>query len=154
MVKATVLAAMETSCASDRHQALRSCACCHQVAASAGSATSRLDSHIPEARVKPTRRGTVPLELKSCGLAALSRRRDPGQGRGQNWTARYRNPWRWTRISAFAVGRTLPTLGGRDDLLQELNSIVNEAQKRDAEDERRLYDPMLRDRPASFKQQR
>jgi hypothetical protein len=32
-------------------------------------------------------------------------------------------------------------------LLEELIRIVNEAQKRDAEDERRLYDPMLRDRP-------
>ena len=32
-------------------------------------------------------------------------------------------------------------------MLEELIRIVNEAQKRDAEDERRLYDPMLRDRP-------
>jgi hypothetical protein len=34
------------------------------------------------------------------------------------------------------------------DRLEELIRIVNEAQARDAEDERRLYDPMLRDRPA------
>ena len=36
------------------------------------------------------------------------------------------------------------------DLLQEMVRIVKEAQERDAEDERRLYDPMLRDRPLSF----
>jgi hypothetical protein len=36
------------------------------------------------------------------------------------------------------------------ELLQELIRIINEAQERDAEDERRLYDPMLRDRPHSF----
>lgn len=40
------------------------------------------------------------------------------------------------------------------DLLQELVRIVNEAQERDAEDERRLYDPMLRDRPLSFQSKR
>ena len=34
------------------------------------------------------------------------------------------------------------------DLLEELVRIVNKAQERDAEDERRLYDPMLRDRPS------
>jgi len=34
------------------------------------------------------------------------------------------------------------------DLLEELIRIVNEAQKRDAEDERRLYDPMVRERPS------
>lgn len=37
------------------------------------------------------------------------------------------------------------------DLLVELVRIVNKAQERDAEDERRLYDPMLRDRPAEAK---
>ena len=37
------------------------------------------------------------------------------------------------------------------DLLEELIRIVNKAQERDAEDERRLYDPMLRDRPAEAK---
>jgi hypothetical protein len=40
------------------------------------------------------------------------------------------------------------------DLLEELIRIVNEAQQRDAEDERRLYDPMLRDRPSSFPRRR
>jgi hypothetical protein len=40
------------------------------------------------------------------------------------------------------------------DLLEELIRIVNEAQARDAEDERRLYDPMLRDRPWSFQGRR
>ena len=34
------------------------------------------------------------------------------------------------------------------DLLEELIRIVNKAQERDAQDERRLYDPMLRDRLA------
>ena len=34
------------------------------------------------------------------------------------------------------------------DPLEELIRVVNEAQERDAEDERRLYDPMLRDRPS------
>ena len=38
------------------------------------------------------------------------------------------------------------------DLLEELIRIVNKAQERDAEDERRgEYDPMLRDRPAEAK---
>ena len=36
------------------------------------------------------------------------------------------------------------------DFLEELIRIVNEAQTRDAEDERRLYDPMLRGRPSFF----
>ena len=40
------------------------------------------------------------------------------------------------------------------NLLEELIRIVNEAQNRDAEDERRLYDPMLRDRPPSFQGRR
>ena len=40
------------------------------------------------------------------------------------------------------------------DLLEELIRIVNKAQERDAEDERRLYDPMLRDRPLSFQGKR
>jgi hypothetical protein len=39
------------------------------------------------------------------------------------------------------------------DLLKELIGIVNEAQKRDAEDERRLYDPMLGDRPSCQRRQ-
>ena len=34
--------------------------------------------------------------------------------------------------------------------VEELIRIVNEAQERDAEDERRLYDPMLRDRGRKF----
>jgi hypothetical protein len=34
------------------------------------------------------------------------------------------------------------------DPLEELIRVANEAQERDAEDERRLYDPMLRDRPS------
>ena len=34
------------------------------------------------------------------------------------------------------------------DLLKELVRIVNKAQERDAEDERRLYGPMLRDWPS------
>jgi hypothetical protein len=37
--------------------------------------------------------------------------------------------------------------------IEELVRIVNEAQERDAEDERRLYDPMLHDRP-SFQRRR
>jgi hypothetical protein len=37
--------------------------------------------------------------------------------------------------------------------LADIVRIVNEAQERDAEDERRLYDPMLRDRP-SFQRRR
>ena len=36
------------------------------------------------------------------------------------------------------------------DLLEELIRIVNKAQERDAQDERRLYDSMLRDRPLFF----
>jgi hypothetical protein len=39
------------------------------------------------------------------------------------------------------------------DLLEELVRIVNEARARDAEDERRLYDPMFRAEP-SFQRQR
>jgi hypothetical protein len=40
------------------------------------------------------------------------------------------------------------------ELLEELVRIINKAQERDAEDERRLYDPMLRDRPLSFQGKR
>ena len=40
------------------------------------------------------------------------------------------------------------------DLLEELIRIVNKAQERDAEDERRLYYPMLRDRPSFFQGRR
>jgi hypothetical protein len=40
------------------------------------------------------------------------------------------------------------------ELLGELIRIVNEAQERDAEDERRLYDPMLGNRPPSFQRRR
>jgi hypothetical protein len=40
------------------------------------------------------------------------------------------------------------------DLLEELIRIINKAQERDAEDERRLYDPMLRDRPLAFQGKR
>jgi hypothetical protein len=40
------------------------------------------------------------------------------------------------------------------DPLDELLRIVNEAQERDAEDERQLYDPMLRERPSFFQRRR
>jgi hypothetical protein len=40
------------------------------------------------------------------------------------------------------------------DPLEELMRIVNEAQERDAEDERRLYHPMRGDRPSSFRGRR
>lgn len=40
------------------------------------------------------------------------------------------------------------------DFLEELIRIVNEAQKVDAEDERRLYDPTFRNRPSSFQRRR
>jgi hypothetical protein len=40
------------------------------------------------------------------------------------------------------------------DLLKELIRIVNEGQDRDAKDELRLYDPMLRDRPSLFQRPR
>ena len=36
------------------------------------------------------------------------------------------------------------------DPLEELIRVVNEAQQRDADDERRLYHPMCRNRPSSF----
>jgi hypothetical protein len=40
------------------------------------------------------------------------------------------------------------------DPLEELIRVVNEAQERDAEDERRLYHPMCGDRPLSFQRRR
>jgi hypothetical protein len=40
------------------------------------------------------------------------------------------------------------------DPLEELIRAVNEAQERDAEDERRLYRPMCGDRPSSFQRRR
>ena len=40
------------------------------------------------------------------------------------------------------------------DLLEELIRIVNHAQERDAADERRLYDPMLRYPRSSFERRR
>ncbi len=40
------------------------------------------------------------------------------------------------------------------DPLEELIRVVNEAQERDAQDERRLYDPMLGERPSSFQRRR
>ena len=40
---------------------------------------------------------------------------------------------------------------GMDPLDEELIRVVNEAQQRDADDERRLYHPMCRNRPSSFK---
>jgi hypothetical protein len=43
---------------------------------------------------------------------------------------------------------------GMDPLDEELIRVVNEAQERDAEDERRLYHPMCRNRPSSFKRPR
>ena len=41
-----------------------------------------------------------------------------------------------------------------DPLDEELIRVVNEAQERDAEDERRLYHPMCRNRPSSFQHRR
>jgi hypothetical protein len=43
---------------------------------------------------------------------------------------------------------------GMDPLDEELIRVVNEAQERDAEDERRLYHPMCRNRPSSFQRRR
>jgi hypothetical protein len=40
------------------------------------------------------------------------------------------------------------------DRLEELIRVVNEAQERDAEDERRLYHPMRGDRPSFFQTRR
>jgi hypothetical protein len=40
------------------------------------------------------------------------------------------------------------------DPIDELRRIINEAQERDAEDERRLYRPTQGDRPASFRRRR
>jgi hypothetical protein len=40
------------------------------------------------------------------------------------------------------------------DPIDELIRVVNEAQERDAEDERRLYPPMRGDRPSSFRRRR
>jgi hypothetical protein len=40
------------------------------------------------------------------------------------------------------------------DPLEELIRVVNEAQARDAEDERRLYHPMCGNRPSSFQPRR
>jgi hypothetical protein len=40
------------------------------------------------------------------------------------------------------------------DPLKELICVVNEAQDRDARDERRLYDPKFRDRPFVSQQRR
>jgi hypothetical protein len=40
------------------------------------------------------------------------------------------------------------------DPLEELIRVVNEAQERDAQDERRLYDPMLGERPPFFQPRR
>jgi hypothetical protein len=37
------------------------------------------------------------------------------------------------------------------DPLEELIRVVNEAQERDAEDERLLYYPMRKDRPSSYR---
>ena len=48
-----------------------------------------------------------------------------------------------------------PTGSSADiDPLEELIRVVNEAQERDAEDERRLYHPMCGDRPSSFQRRR
>ena len=40
------------------------------------------------------------------------------------------------------------------DPLEELIRVVNEAQERDAEDERRLYHPVRGDRPSLFQRRR
>jgi hypothetical protein len=40
------------------------------------------------------------------------------------------------------------------DPLEELIRVVNEAQERDAEDERRLHHPMRGDRPSFFQRRR
>ena len=54
------------------------------------------------------------------------------------------SPWRERDDRHFAKSvDPLADVG----LLEELIRIVNEAQKRDAEDERQLYDPMHHDRP-------
>jgi hypothetical protein len=42
----------------------------------------------------------------------------------------------------------------RADLIDDLSRIINEAQERDAEDERWLYRPMQGDRPLSFRRRR
>jgi hypothetical protein len=48
-----------------------------------------------------------------------------------------------------------PTGSSADiDPLEELIPVVNEAQERDAEDERRLYHPMCGDQPSSFQRRR
>jgi hypothetical protein len=43
-----------------------------------------------------------------------------------------------------------PGLPANSDPVEELIRIVNQAQNRDAEDERRLYPPIRGDRPSSF----
>ena len=48
-----------------------------------------------------------------------------------------------------------PTCSSADiDPVEELIRVVNEAQERDAEDERRLYHPICGDRPLSFQRRR
>jgi hypothetical protein len=51
-------------------------------------------------------------------------------------------------------GHLVKPTGSSDDGLEELIRVVNEAQERDAEDERRLYHPMCADRPSSFQRRR
>ena len=53
-------------------------------------------------------------------------------------------------------GHLVRSLGSPADMapLEELIHVVNEAQERDAEDERRLYHPMRGDRPSSYQRRR
>ena len=55
---------------------------------------------------------------------------------------------------AGADDQQLPGLSEHLDPLEELIRAVNEAQDRDAGDERRLYDPKLGDRPFLSQQRR
>ena len=103
------------------------------------------------------RRGAL-MERSDARLAALSRRRDPGQGPGK--TSQLDTAIRMAMGADFSYRReplppTLPRQRGRDDgrlvkpmgaadiaLFEQLVRVVNEAQERDAEEERRLYRPM------------
>jgi hypothetical protein len=94
-------------------------------------------------------------------LAAVSRQRDAGESPRQLAGLTLQPEWRWTRILVVAASQrprgraprgneticTSKPAGPLADVnFQELIRIVNEAQERDAEDERRLYNPMLGDR--------
>jgi hypothetical protein len=68
---------------------------------------------------------------------------------GQEWRMAMINPPVFPVSTPEHLVKPAGTLA-EVEFLEELIRIVNEAQKRDAEDERRLYDPMLRDRPSPF----